>query len=108
MASMPRPACSPPRQRRKPSRGRSWSWAWSPPHTHGLIQLLTVLEQQGVDGASLRGLPLRSLTRMTVTSRYPLDDTPPMDLFETRDSEQAIATATAVPDWIERLDQEDG
>lgn len=79
-----------------------------PPHTHGLIQLLTVLEQQGVDGASLRGLPLRALTRMTVTSRYPLDDTPPMDLFETRDSEQAIATATAVLAWIERLDQGDG
>ena len=32
---------------------------------------------------------------MTVTSRYPLEDTPPMDLFEPSDSEQAISTATA-------------
>jgi hypothetical protein len=33
---------------------------------------------------------------MTVTSRYPLEDTAPMDLFEPSDSEQAITTATAV------------
>jgi len=42
---------------------------------------------------------------MTVTSRYPLEDTPPMDLFEPSDSEQAISTATAVLVWVERLDQ---
>jgi HEPN domain-containing protein len=45
---------------------------------------------------------------MTVTSRYPLEDTPPMDLFETSDSEQAISTATAVLAWVERLDQGEG
>jgi len=47
---------------------------------------------------------------MTVTSRYPLEDTPPMDLFEPRpsDSEQAISTATAVLAWVERLDQGEG
>jgi len=53
-------------------------------------------------------LPLRALTRMTVTSRYPLEDTPPMDLFEMSDSQQAISTATAVLAWVERLDQGDG
>ena len=42
---------------------------------------------------------------MTVTSRYPLEDTPPMDLFEPTDSQQAISTATAVLVWVERLDQ---
>jgi hypothetical protein len=45
---------------------------------------------------------------MTVTSRYPLEDTPPMDLFDPADSEQAIATATAVLAWVERLDQGEG
>ena len=53
-------------------------------------------------------LPLRALTRMTVTSRYPLEDTAPMDLFETSDREQAISTATAVLAWVERLDQGEG
>jgi len=53
-------------------------------------------------------LPLRAMTRMTVTSRYPLEDTAPMDLFETSDSEQAISTATAVLAWVERLDQREG
>ena len=43
-----------------------------------------------------------------VASRYPLEDTPPMDLFETSDSEQAISTATAVLAWVERLDQGEG
>ena len=45
---------------------------------------------------------------MTVTSSYPLEDTPPMDLFEMSDSEQAISTATAVLAWVERLDQGEG
>ena len=45
---------------------------------------------------------------MTVTSRYPLEDTPPMDLFEPTDSEQAISTATAVLAWVERLAQGEG
>jgi HEPN domain-containing protein len=76
-----------------------------PPHTHGLEQLLRVLEQQGVDGEALADLPLRALTRMTVTSRYPLDDTPPMDLFDPADSAQAIATATAVLAWVEGHDR---
>ena len=76
-----------------------------PPHTHGLLQLLSVLETQGVNGEALADLPLRALTRMTVTSRYPLDDTPPMDLFDPADSAQAIATATAVLAWVERLDR---
>lgn len=43
-----------------------------------------------------------------VASRYPLEDMPPMDLFESSDSEQAISTATAVLTWFERLDQGEG
>jgi len=48
------------------------------------------------------------LTRLTVTSRYPLEDTPPMDLFEPIESEQAITTDTAVLALVERLDQGEG
>ena len=50
----------------------------------------------------------RSAPRRSASSRYPLEDTPPMDLFEPTDSEQAISTATAVLAWVERLDQGDG
>jgi HEPN domain-containing protein len=41
----------------------------------------------------------------TVTSRYPLEDTPPSELFDPADSRQALATATAVVAWVEQLDQ---
>ena len=56
----------------------------------------------------LAALPLRALTRMTVTSRYPLDDTPPVDLFDPADADAAIATAEAVLRWVEQLDQPGG
>ncbi len=69
---------------------------------------MALLEQQGVEALGLTALPLRALTRMTVTSCYPLDDTPPMDLFDPTDSEQAIATASTVLAWVERLDQGEG
>jgi HEPN domain-containing protein len=74
-----------------------------PPHTHGLPKLVAALEQEGVEASGLAALPLRALTRMTVTSRYPLEDTPPMDLFDPTDSAQAIATAAAVLGWVEGL-----
>jgi HEPN domain-containing protein len=76
-----------------------------PPHTHVLERLLAVLIAQGADGEPLAALPLRALTRMTVTSRYPLDDTPPLDLFDLADARSAIATAEAVLRWVEQLDQ---
>ena len=79
-----------------------------PPHTHGLPRLVAVLAEQGIDVSSLADLPLRALTRMTVISRYPLEDTPPMDLFDGTDSAQAIATATSVLALVGRLDQADG
>lgn len=75
-----------------------------PPHTHVLDRLLAVLIAQGVDAEPLVALPLRSLTRMTVTSRYPLDDTPPLELFDPADAREAIATAEAVLRWVEGLD----
>jgi HEPN domain-containing protein len=74
----------------------------------GFPKLSEVLEEQVVDASGLANLPLRALTRMTITSRYPLEDTAPMDLFGPSDSEQAITTATAVLAWVERLDQGEG
>ncbi|MFN5221905.1 MAG: HEPN domain-containing protein [Cyanobacteriota bacterium] len=67
-----------------------------------------MLIAQGVNGEPLEALPLRSLTRMTVSSRYPLDDTPPLDLFDPEDAREAIATAEAVLRWVECLDQPGG
>jgi AbrB family looped-hinge helix DNA binding protein len=49
------------------------SQAAESPHSHGLPKLVEVLEQQGVEASGLASLPLRALTRMTVTSRYPLE-----------------------------------
>lgn len=60
------------------------------------------------DDVPLAALPLRALTRMTVSSHYPLDDTPPLDLFDPEDAREAIATAEAGLRWVERLDQPGG
>jgi HEPN domain-containing protein len=79
-----------------------------PPHSHVLDRLLALLIAQGLDGEPLATLPLRALTRMTVTSRYPLDDAPPVDLFDRADADQAITTAEAVLRWVEQLDQPSG
>jgi hypothetical protein len=67
-----------------------------------------MLRAEGLDVTPLDALPLPALTRMTVTSRYPLDDTPPSELFDARDSEQALSTATSVLAWVEQLDQAPG
>jgi HEPN domain-containing protein len=79
-----------------------------PPHTHVLGQLVKLLAAEGLDCAALASLPLPALSRMIVTSRYPLDDTPPSELFDGRDSDQAISTAKAVLAWVEQLDQPSG
>ena len=79
-----------------------------PPHTHVLRPLVKLLSAEGLDVAALAPLPLPALSRMSVTSRYPLDDTPPSELFDDRDSKQAITTAKAVLAWVEQLDQPSG
>ena len=79
-----------------------------PPHTHVLGQLVNLLAAEGLDVTALTPLPLTALSRMTVTSRYPLDDTPPSELFDARDSDQALTTAKAVLNWVEQLDQPQG
>ena len=43
-----------------------------------------MLATAGLDVTALASLPLAALSRMTVTTRYPLDDTPPSELFDAR------------------------
>jgi HEPN domain-containing protein len=76
-----------------------------PPHTHVLNDLVGNLAVQGVDVASIAALPLKALTRMTISSRYPIDATPPSELFDRADATQAIATAEAVIAFLEQLDR---
>ena len=76
-----------------------------PPHTHVLNDLVGNLAVQGVEVAVIAALPLRALTRMTISSRYPIDATPPSELFDRVDATQAITTAEAVIAFLEQLDR---
>ena len=77
-----------------------------PPHTHVLNDLVQRLWDNGLNTDQLQTLPLRGLSRMAIQSRYPLDATPPSDLFDPADAEQALATAAEVLDILEALDQQ--
>ena len=69
-----------------------------------LGDLLTRLQAAGLDTTSFQNLPLKALSRMGITSRYPIDATPPAELFDRVETEQANAVAAAVIDAIEALD----
>ena len=77
-----------------------------PPHTHVLSDLVQRLGENGLSTSALETLPLRGLSRMAIQSRYPLDATPPSDLFDPADAEQALATASQVLAILEALDQQ--
>ena len=77
-----------------------------PPHTHVLNDLVRCLEDAGLDVSELSELPLRSLSRMAIQSRYPLDATPPSDLFDPGDAKQALSCAHQVLQIVEALDGE--
>ena len=76
-----------------------------PPHTHVLNDLVQRLSQAGVEVSAIEALPLRGLSRMAIQSRYPMDATPPSELFDRVDAEQAIQTARKVLSHVELLDQ---
>jgi len=76
-----------------------------PPHTHVLTDLTASLAASGLDVAALEGLPLRRLSRMAISSRYPLDATPPSELFDREETEQALETAAAVIRALRACDQ---
>ena len=78
-----------------------------PPHTHVLNDLVQRLGDNGMNIEQLKALPLRGLSRMAIQSSYPLDTTPPSDLFDPADAEQALATAADVLNILEALDQQD-
>ena len=75
-----------------------------PPHTHVLNDLVRRLDNEGIEVTNLNALPLRGLSRMAIQSRYPVDTTPPADLFDLADAEQAIKTASAVLDIVASFD----
>ena len=77
------------------------------PHTHVLNDLVQRLGDNGMNIEQLKPLPLRGLSQMAIQSRYPLDATPPSDLFDPVDAEQALATAADVLNILEAFDQQD-
>ena len=76
-----------------------------PPHTYVLNDLVQRLGRSGVDVSSMEALPLRGLSRMAIQSLYPVDATPPSELFDRVDAEQAIKTAQKVLGHVELFDQ---
>ena len=76
-----------------------------PPHTHVLNDLVNRLKDAGLVTDSLEALPLRSLSRMAIQSRYPMDATPPSELFDPAEADQALDTAGEVLTILKALDQ---
>ena len=81
--------------RRKSTEGALLELGIEPPHNNVLNDLVRRLNNEGIEVTNLNALPLRGLSRMAIQSRYPVD-TPPADLFDLADAEQAIKTASAV------------
>ena len=75
-----------------------------PPHTPVLNDLVRRLEEAGLDTDEISELPLRSLSRMAIQSHYPLDATPPSDLFDPGDADQALNIAHQVLRIVEAFD----
>lgn len=68
----------------------------TPPYSHSLERLVELLHSQGLETSAFMDLHLKPLTRMNSDSRYPQGDEAPVDLFDARDSQQALDTAEAV------------
>ena len=77
-----------------------------PPHTHVLNDLVSRLQQNGLDTRALEALPLRSLSRMAIQSHYPMDATPPSELFDPEEADQALTRAREVLTRLKALDQD--
>ena len=77
-----------------------------PPHTHVLNDLVGRLKQNGLDTRVLEALPLRSLSRMAIQSHYPMNATPPSELFDPEEADQALTTAREVLTRLKALDQD--
>ena len=77
-----------------------------PPHTHVLNDLTRRLKETGLETKDLEALSLRSLSRMAIQSRYPVDSTPPSELFDPEETDQALATAREVLSILKALDHQ--
>jgi HEPN domain-containing protein len=75
-----------------------------PPHTHLLHDLVKQFEEAGLATHALEALPLRGLSRMAIQSRYPMNTSPPADLFDPGDADQALTIANRVLELVEALD----
>ena len=71
----------------------------------GPVSLMMALAASGLDVTELERLPLRRLSRMAITSRYPMDATPPSALFDRDETDQALDTAAAVIRLLRACDQ---
>ena len=67
---------------------------------------MRALESEGLGVHSLETLLLRALSRMAIISRYPLDATPPSELFDQGETDAAISTSSAVIQILKRLDHD--
>ena len=76
-----------------------------PSHTHVLSDLTAALARLGLDVSSIEQLPLRRLSRMAISSRYPMDATPPSELFDLQETDQALDIAAAVIQQLCGFDQ---
>ncbi len=80
-----------------------------PPRSHALERLVDALAATGLPVDQLRELQLKALSRMTTATRYPDGDEAPVDLFDARDCEQALAIARSVLASVrEQLQPPDG
>ena len=76
-----------------------------PSHAHVLSDLAAALARLGLDVSSIEQLPLRRLSRMAISSRYPMDATPPSELFDLQETDQALDTPAAVIEQLSAFDQ---
>ena len=71
-----------------------------------LNDLTRRLKEIGLETKDLEALPLRSLSRMAIQSRYPVDATPPSELFDPDETDQALTTAREVLSILKALNQQ--
>ena len=71
-----------------------------------LNDLTRRLKETGLDTQAFEALSLRSLSRMAIQSLYPMDATPPSELFDPEETDQVLATAREVLSILKALDQQ--
>ena len=104
-ATWRKPAFTHHKQPKRPKK-RTSGIGTGAPHTHVLNDLTGRLKETGLETKDLEALPLCSISRMAIQSRYPVDSTPPSELFDPEETDQALATAREVLSILKALDQQ--